>query len=168
MRNSLEENRATQTENMMDAHSESQPMSSMNVSNNGFTNMGRIGSARENIMQHPNSSQRSRTAGQSFISSENNGEGQSEQTIRYGSNLNSRNALSLPDISVKTPSHASYQNNISPLNSVNMSGGSSVSLSCSHAQPAVSAQWMMTSRLLLFPLSDLNNVWSEEYWKGHA
>ena len=42
MRNSVVENRGRQRESMMDAHSESQQASSINGSNNAFTNMERI------------------------------------------------------------------------------------------------------------------------------
>ena len=120
MRNSNVENRLTQRESMMNVHSESQPMSSMNASNNGFTNntftnTERIRSAQDNDMQESDASESSTTAGQSFISSDNNGEGQSQQRVTYVSNSNSRNGLSMPDISVITPpSHAPYQNNNSP------------------------------------------------------
>ena len=96
MRNSVVENRGIQRESMMNVHSESQPMSSMNASNNGFTNntftnTARIRSPQDNDMQASDASERSTRAGQLFISSENNSEGQSEQTVRYGSNLNSGN-----------------------------------------------------------------------------
>ena len=49
MRNSLVGNQATQRESI-NVHPESQSMSSMKVSNNGFTNMGRIRSGKENVM----------------------------------------------------------------------------------------------------------------------
>ena len=157
------ENRATQRESMMNVHSESQQASFINGSNNSFTNSERIRSPQDNDMQASDASERSTTAGQSFISSENNSEGQSEQIVRYGSNLNSGNGLSLSDISAITaPSRAPYQNIRSPLNSVNKSGGSSLSLLFSPAQQAVSAQWMMKSRQLFFSVSDVDNVCSEE------
>ena len=81
MRNSFVENRATQTESMMDAHSESQPMPFMKVSNNGFTNMGRIPFSIEKAIKQFNPSQHSTTAGQSFILSDENTEVQSQETV---------------------------------------------------------------------------------------
>ena len=77
MRNSIVENRATQTESMMETHSEHQQTSSRNVSNNGFINMERIRSPQDNVMQASDASERSTTAGQSYIYSEDNTEVQS-------------------------------------------------------------------------------------------
>ena len=77
MRNSFVENRAKQRESMMNVHSESQLTPSTNVSNNGFTNTERVRCAQDNVMQASDASERSTTAGQSYIYSEDNTEVQS-------------------------------------------------------------------------------------------
>ena len=144
-RNSIVEDRVTQTESMMDGHSEFQPMSSMNASNNGFTNntftnTERIRSAQDNVMQASDASERSTTAGQSFILSDENIEVQSQETVTKASNSDSENGLRLLDISLITPLYrAPYQKDNSPFNSVNNSGGSSLSLPLFQVQPAKSA-----------------------------
>ena len=94
---------------------------------------------------------------------------QYQQTITYVSNSNYGEGLLQPDISVITPpSRVPYQNNNSPFNSVNKSGGSSLSLRFSPTQPAVSAEWMMTPCQLLILVNDFDNARSEEDWKNHS